>query len=83
MAKGNKKPMIDLHGLQADEVFDALESFFAKHSSKNPLFIMTGKGKGIVKAKVIEYLKLAKYPWTFDTDDRGQKNEGVIKVHTD
>lgn len=75
--------MLDLHGFTEDQVFDALESFFAKNDGKNPLFIMPGKGKGIVKAKVVEYLKLARYPWSLDKDENGKINEGILVVHTE
>ena len=55
-------PTLDLHGYKTDDVFDALENFLAKHASAKQVRILHGKGTGAVKAKVLEYLKLARYP---------------------
>lgn len=82
MAKKSPKPLLDLHGVKTDEVFDALESFLMRHSSKPKVYIMTGKGTGAVKAKVIEYLKLARYPYSVYRDDLGHTNDGILIVHT-
>lgn len=42
---------------------------------------MPGKGTGKVKAKVIEYLRLGGYPWSFERLNNGQANEGVMIVY--
>lgn len=44
---------------------------------------MTGKGTGAVKAKVIEYLKLARYPYSVFRDENGNTNDGILVVHVD
>lgn len=75
-----KAPTLDLHGFTTDDVFDAVENFLAKHSNAKQVRIMPGKGTGKVKAKVIEYLKLANYPWKPERLDNGQVNEGVMIV---
>lgn len=83
MAKKALNPLLDLHGFKTDEVFEALEAFLTRHRSKSKVFVMTGKGSGKVKAKVIEYLKLAKYPYSVFREDNGAPNEGILTVHMD
>ncbi len=75
--------MLDLHGFKTDEIFESLEAFIAKHQSHNTIYVMTGKGSGKVKAKVIEYLKLAKYPYSIYRDENGNQNEGILSIHMD
>lgn len=83
MAKKALNPLLDLHGFKTDEVFEALENFLQRHQSKSKVYVMTGKGSGKVKAKVIEYLKLAKYPYSTFRNDNGSVNEGILTVHMD
>lgn len=52
-----------------------------KHTNRKTVRIMPGKGTGKVKAKVIEYLKLAHYPWNYERLNNGSQNEGVMIVH--
>ncbi len=75
-----KSPTLDLHGYKTDEVWDAVEAFLGKHSSAKQVRIMPGKGTGAVKAKVVEYLKLAHYPWKPERLDNGKVNDGVMVV---
>lgn len=75
-----KVPTLDLHKYRQDEVFDAMEDFFSKYASAERIRIMPGKGKGIVKAEVERYLKLAKYHYSFEKNEKGVVNEGVIVV---
>ena len=81
---GNKPlkpaPTLDLHGFTVDEVFDAVEAFLSKHANSPRVRIMHGKGTGKVKAKVLEYLKLAHYPCQPEKMDNGQTNDGVLVV---
>lgn len=81
---GNKPlkpaPTLDLHGFTVDEVFDAVEAFLRKHANARQVRIMHGKGTGKVKAKVLEYLKLANYPCKPERMDNGQTNDGVLVV---
>lgn len=83
MKKAAPVPTLDLHGYSTDTVFDAVERFLERHTSKPRVRIMPGKGTGAVKAKVIEYLKLAGYPWSVERGDNGKPNEGVLIVHMD
>lgn len=76
-----KPPTLDLHGFKTDDVFDAVEVFLRKHQNQPQVRIMPGKGTGAVKAKVIEYLKLANYPWKPERLDNGKVNEGVMIVY--
>ena len=79
--KANKKsPTLDLHGFKTDEVFDAVEAFLAKHLNEHQVRIMPGKGTGKVKAMVIDYLKKARYPWSYEKSPNGQVNDGVMTV---
>ncbi|NJM10371.1 MAG: Smr/MutS family protein [Bdellovibrionaceae bacterium] len=52
-----------------------------KHTSAKQVRIMPGKGTGKVKAKVIEYLRLAHYSWNPERLSNGKPNEGVMIVH--
>ena len=77
----SKLPTLDLHGYKVEDVFDAVDAFLQKHSGKKQVRIMPGKGSGKVRSRVIEYLKLANYPWSFERLPNGASNEGVIVVH--
>ena len=70
---------LDLHGKQEDEVFDLLDEFIRKHSDKEQVLLIVGKGKGVVKKKTIEYLNLAHYTWTYEKV-RGVVNPGALLV---
>jgi DNA mismatch repair protein MutS2 len=76
-----KTPTLDLHGFKTEDVFDAVETFLRKHEKQNQVRIMPGKGTGKVKAKVLEYLRQANYPWSFERLNSGQANEGVMIVY--
>lgn len=76
----DKIPTLDLHGYKVDEVFDALEAFFAKHASAERLRIIPGKGSGKVMAQVKDYLAKARYPSQFEKSDKGAVNEGSLIV---
>ena len=76
-----KSPTLDLHGYKTEDVFDAVEAFLGKHTGSPQVRIMPGKGTGKVKGQVIEYLKLARYPWAFERLGNGQSNEGVMIVY--
>lgn len=81
MSTRKKQPTLDLHGFKTDEVFDAVEAFLNRHSSASQVRIMPGKGTGKVKAKVIEYLRLAHYSWSPERLENGQVNDGVLIVY--
>jgi len=70
---------IDLHGCIADDVFDLLDQFIRKNKKQRRLMVIVGKGRGVVRKKVIEYLKLAHYSWNYEKI-RGQINEGALIV---
>lgn len=73
-------PTLDLHGYKTDEVFDAVEAFLNRHAREKQVRIMPGKGSGKVKAKVEEYLRLARFPFGVERID-GRANEGVLIVY--
>ncbi len=81
--KKTNSPMLDLHGVSEDEVFDLVDRFFTKHndSKSSQVRIMPGKGKGILKKKLLEYLRLANYSWTYEKLANGTLNEGVLIIH--
>lgn len=81
MGKKKDIPTLDLHGYKKDEVFDAVDRFIMKNKNAPRVRIMPGKGAGIVRQEVERYLKLGGYPWSFDTNERGDKNSGAIIVH--
>ena len=72
-------PVLDLHGKQKDEVFDLLDRFIREHKDKEQALVVVGKGKGIVKRKVKEYLKMAHYSWSYEKV-RGAVNSGALLV---
>lgn len=80
MDKG-KIPTLDLHGFKTDEVWDALEAFLSKNMSSAKVRVMPGKGTGAVKNKVIDYLKRANYPWSYEKMPNGADNAGVLVIH--
>lgn len=76
-----KFPTLDLHGFKTDEVYDAVEAFLSKNSNAAKVKVMPGKGTGAVKAQVIDYLKRANYPWSYEKLPNGSDNSGVLIVH--
>ncbi len=74
-----KIPSIDFHGRTDDEVFDLLDCFIRKNKDQNRIVVIVGKGKGIIKNKVLEYLKMAHYSWSYERN-RGISNKGALIV---
>ena len=72
-------PILDFHGKQEDEIFDFLDQFLRKYNNKEQVLLVVGKGKGIVKQKVIEYLKLTGYSWKYEKV-KGLVNKGALLV---
>ena len=70
-------PVLDLHGRTKDEIFDLLDPFVRKHRRQKQVLIITGEGRGIVKNKVLEYLKKGGYTWTYEKT-KGRVNEGAL-----
>lgn len=81
--KKSKYPTLDLHGYRVDEVFDAIEAFFAKHREAERVRIMTGRGTGKVLTETQRYLHLAGYSYSKEINAAGRPNEGVLVVHMD
>ena len=79
--KKDSVPTLDLHGFKTDDVFDAVEAFLRRHEKLSKVRIMPGKGTGKVKAKVIEYLKLAHYHHSVERTPGGDPNDGVLIVY--
>jgi len=86
--QGNQRgPQIDLHGLTVEEALSRVDRFLHDISSSNrgpslkTARIMTGKGTGTVQKAVIQYLRQAGYPWTYDKQANGKPNEGVLVLH--
>ena len=79
--KPAKTPILDLHGFKEDEVYDAVDRFLLKNEKAKTVHIMTGKGKGIVKKKVVQYLKQAGYPAKPLRMAGGKINEGVLVIY--
>lgn len=76
------RDLLDLHGRKVDEVMDALDRFLtqANEAELGQVRIMTGKGTGAVRAKVIQVLKQAHYTWKYEKLSSGKDNEGVLVV---
>ncbi|MCB9027267.1 MAG: Smr/MutS family protein [Bdellovibrionaceae bacterium] len=72
----DKLQTLDLHGFKQDEVFSAVDSFIMKNQQQSRVRIIPGKGKGLVKQKVIDYLRQARYPYQME-------NEGSLLVFMD
>ena len=83
MAKNTNLKTLDLHGYKSDDVYDAVDQFIHKNQNAKRLRIMTGKGTGVVKKLVLDYLKKAHYPWQYDTVGNGKQNEGVLIIFLD
>ena len=85
MAKPTKVqslPQLDLHGFTTAEVPDAVDRFITSSTRKGHqrVSIMTGKGAGLVRKAVVEYLKLGGFPYEVQRMSNGEKNEGVLTV---
>ena len=80
-----KTPLLDLHGKKSDEIYDIVDKFIMKHTNgkHKSIHIMTGKGKGIVKSVVTEYLKQAGYPAKALKNESGKTNDGILVVYLD
>lgn len=79
----SKVPTLDLHGVTSEEVLDLVDAFLMKQGERkgvNEVRIMTGKGKGILKKIVLDYLKKGNFPWKYEQTKSGESNEGVISV---
>jgi len=76
------KDLLDLHGFKGDDVMDAVDAFIMKVNDLGlkRARIMTGKGSGVVKKIVIDYLKQARYPWAYEKLSNGKNNEGVLVI---
>jgi len=72
-------PQLDLHGKTEEEIFDLLDCFIRENSTKEEVLVIVGKGKGIIKNKVLEYLKLIGYSWTYEKV-RGVENQGALMI---
>ena len=85
VGKQKNAPTLDLHGYKQDEVADAVDGFIMSACRKGAktVRIMPGKGKGIVKKEVMQYLKRAGYPWRYEKTPNGKNNEGVLVVFMD
>ena len=77
--KQSQIPSIDLHGHTEDEIFDLLDEFLRKQKDQEQAVVIVGKGKGIVRKKVLEYLKMAHYPWSYEKAG-GSINKGAVIV---
>jgi len=49
------------------------------HKDQPELCVIVGKGRGLVKKKVIEYLKQGGYPWSYETV-YGKINHGALII---
>lgn len=76
------RDLLDLHGYKTDDVLDAVDRFLSKANALSlpQVRIMTGKGTGAVKKQVIQILKQARYPWSYEKLSNGKENEGVLVV---
>ncbi len=79
------KDLLDLHGFKGEQIIEVVDRFILSVNSKGlkQARIMTGKGTGIVRKLVIQYLKQAHYPWAYEKLSNGKDNEGVLVVFLD
>ena len=73
-------PSLDLHGHDSDKIFDILDQFIRQHKKEEQILIIFGKGKGILRNKVLEYLKITHYSWIDDVTNAGFSNKGALIV---
>jgi len=74
--------LLDLHGYRTEDVPDAVDRFLikAQRAGQKRVRIMTGKGRGLVKKTVIDYLRLGGFPFEEERLKNGRRNEGVLVV---
>ena len=77
------KDLLDLHGCRAEEVEEKVDRFLTQANQNNlrKIKIMTGKGTGVVRKIVMDYLRLGRYPFSFEKLQNGKPNEGVLVIH--
>ena len=73
------RPCLDLHGFITDDIFDKIDQFIMQNKDKEEVCVIVGKGRGLVKQKVIEYLELGEYPWSYEKN-YGQVNDGALVI---
>ena len=72
-------PQLDLHGESKEEIFDLLDRFLRENKDQEQVLVIVGKGKGVIKKKVLEYLKLVQYPWRNERVN-GFENKGALII---
>ena len=70
---------MDLHGKEKDEVCDLLDRFLRENEGEEQVLVIVGKGKGIIKKEVLEYLQKSQYPWSYERV-KGCENKGALWV---
>jgi DNA-nicking Smr family endonuclease len=82
MKPKTKLSLLDLHGFKVDDVADAVDRFIMRETSRGSARarIMTGNGTGQVKQATVAYLKKGGYPFEFERQENGSRNEGVLIV---
>ena len=77
------KDLLDLHGVRGEDVESKVDQFLVQISSSNlkKARIMTGKGTGVVKKLVMNYLKQAGHAWKYEKLSNGKDNEGCLVLY--
>jgi DNA mismatch repair protein MutS2 len=81
-ARQSAQNTLDLRGVRADEVIDAVEAYLdrASRDERSPLFLIHGHGTGALKKIVRDYVTRSAYVRRWSPGAKGQGGDGVTII---
>ena len=74
-----KYKTLDLHKVREWDVKARVRRFVREHAKEEELLIVTGKGRGVIRAEVIESVENMGFRWR-DSQTQGTANKGALIV---
>ena len=74
-----KRVQLDLHGKDKEELYDLLDRFLRENEGEEQVLVIVGKGRGVIKKEVLEYLEKTQYSWSYERV-KGFENKGALLV---
>lgn len=72
-------PQLNLHGRTEEDAFDLLDCFIRENKNEEQVLVITGIGRGVIQKKVLKYLKLTGFSWSYQKV-RGFENRGALVI---